>query len=84
MKINLEDWRACQLTGKDHPLYTAPWQPSLYSKGMHTLEIRAIDSSGATSETLINFSLDGTTAPYPVLARLALMLDLTNVVKTIF
>ena len=81
VRIDDGDWIECRLTGKSHPLYTAPWQPQLYSSGLHILEVRAKDASGSETSAKIEFSLDGSRSPFPILARLILMIDMTTFVS---
>jgi hypothetical protein len=76
-------WEPCKLTGQKNPLYTAPWQPELYAKGPHTLEVRAKDSSGSEKITEIEFALDNTKPHYPWRAEIALMRDFTTMVSKI-
>lgn len=81
MKIDNDQWIACHITGKNYPLFTAPWNPSHYANGLHTLDIRAKDKSGSESLTRIEFALDGRNPTFPVLARLALMTNITTLVS---
>lgn len=81
MKLDQGSWEPCKLTGEKTPLYTVPWQPELYAKGLHVLEVRAKDSSGAENFAKIDFALDNTTPHFPWGARMALMWDLTFVVR---
>ncbi|XP_057374935.1 transmembrane protein 62-like isoform X2 [Daphnia carinata] len=84
IKLDEGSWQPCKRSGQQHPLYTAPWQPELYSKGLHVLHVRASDSSGSEVLTKIEFALDDTKPRFPLSARLALMLDFTAVSKVIF
>ena len=68
------------LSGQNTPLYTVPWQPELYSTGLHVLEVRAKDTSGAEVITKIDFALDDTKPHFTLRARIALMWDFTTVV----
>lgn len=81
MKLDDGDWKQCKQTGKKHPLYTVPWQPSAYSSGVHVLEVRAKDSNGSESLVKIDFALDKTPPYFPLLGRVALMTDITTVVS---
>ena len=74
-------WQPCKLTGKNLPLYTADWDPELYAIGLHTLDVKAKDATGAESLTRVEFSLDNTRSSFPILARIALMMDITTVVN---
>lgn len=74
-------WQPCKRSGQKHPLYTAPWQPELYSKGLHVLQVRARDSSGSEMLSKIEFALDDTKPRFPLSARLTLMLDFTTMVS---
>ena len=80
MKIDEGRWRQCQLTGLNHPLYTVPWEPEKYINGLHTLYVRAKDRSGSFSEISHQFALDGSKPLFPILSRLALMMDVTSLV----
>lgn len=81
MKIDGGQWQSCQLTGENNPLYTTPWNPHDYAVGLHTLEVRVEDKSGALGRTNIEFALDGTTPNFPFLGRFALMTNLTTMVS---
>ena len=80
MKLDQGSWTPCTLTGQNTPLYTVPWQPELYSTGLHVLEVRAKDTSGAEVITKIDFALDDTKPHFTLRARIALMWDFTTVV----
>ncbi len=80
MKLDQGSWTPCILTGKNTPLYIVPWQPELYSTGLHVLEVRAKDTSGAEVITKIDFALDDTKPHFTLRARIALMWDFTTVV----
>ena len=82
VKLDHGSWKPCNLTGQKTPLYTAPWQPELYAEGLHVLEVRAIDFSGAEIHTELDFALDNTKPNFPLMARIALMWDFTTVVST--
>ncbi|EFX84466.1 hypothetical protein DAPPUDRAFT_314796 [Daphnia pulex] len=84
VRLDHGSWKPCKLTGQKNPLYTAPWQPELYAKGPHTLEVRAKDSSGSEKITEIDFALDDTMPHYPWSARIALMWDFTTLSKVVF
>ena len=64
MRINEGPWMTCNLTGKSKPLYTAFWNPDLYSKGKHVLEARAKDYSGAFNQLKFEFALDVTRSEF--------------------
>jgi len=80
VRINDGPWIPCKLTGKSNPLYTAPWKPDLYATGLHVLEARAKDSSGALNVLRVEFSLDGSRSEFPFLGRFILMIDITTLV----
>lgn len=84
VKLDEGSWQPCKRSGQKHPLYTAPWQPELYSKGLHVLQVRARDSSGSEMLTKIEFALDDTKPRFPLSARLTLMLDFTAMSKVLF
>ncbi|KAI9551793.1 hypothetical protein GHT06_022129 [Daphnia sinensis] len=84
VKLDEGSWQPCKRSGQKHPLYTAPWQPELYSKGLHVLQVRASDSSGSEVLTKIEFALDDTKPRFPLSARLTLMLDFTAMSKVFF
>ena len=44
------------------------------------MDVRARDASGAESLTRVEFSLDNTRSSFPILARIALMMDITTLV----
>mmetsp|Transcript_18993 Transcript_18993/g.31139 ORF Transcript_18993/g.31139 Transcript_18993/m.31139 type:complete len:555 (-) Transcript_18993:421-2085(-) len=52
----------------DHlmPLFVAPWQPSLYAKGLHTITVTVIDGANRTTTAQHSFSLDGIIFPMPL------------------
>ena len=60
LRINDEDWRECRRTGTKWPLFTAPWDPSKYSTGLHRLKVEAKDSTGSEESINIEFAVDGT------------------------
>ena len=84
VRLDHGTWDPCKLTGQKYPLYIAPWQPELYAKGPHTLEVRAKDSTGSEKITEIEFALDNTIPHYPWRARIALMWDFTTMVSINF
>jgi len=45
------------------PLFTMPWNPSLYNNGLNTISITITDQGGRTTTHSQLFSLDGTIAP---------------------
>ncbi len=57
------------------PLYTAPWTPEFYAKGVHKLTIYAKLKDGQVVEHTDSFSLDGTQPPFNFRSRLLLMMD---------
>ena len=81
VKLDQGSWTPCILTGQNTPLYTVPWQPELYAKDLHVLEVRAKDSSGAEVSTEIYFALDDTKPHFTLGARIALMWDFTTMVS---
>lgn len=83
VKLDEGAWEPCKFTGKEHPLFTAPWQPELYAEGRHVLQVRAKDSTGSEVSTRIDFALDKTQPYFPFMARVALMMDITTVVSII-
>ena len=86
LQVKLDDgaWEPCKLTGEKHPLFTALWNPELYVRGRHTLEVRVKDSSGSQGSTRIDFALDNSLPHFPLMARVALMMDITTVVSIQF
>lgn len=84
VRIDDEPWRSCHLTGLNHPLWTAPWDPDQYATGLHTLQVRASDRSGFVNQISHQFSLDGSQPLFPLLPRLFLMVDLTSVAQVLF
>jgi len=83
-RIGNEEWRSCIFSGKDSPLYTLPWQPELYSSGLHSLQVRARDQSGSENQVEIQFSLDGSQPLATIARRIILLLDFTTTLRVLF
>ncbi|TWW71827.1 transmembrane protein 62 [Takifugu flavidus] len=53
--------------GKGHsaggPLYVLPWDPSLYLKGLHTIQVKVEDSAGRSSAREQHFTLEDNLIP---------------------
>ncbi|XP_023933430.1 transmembrane protein 62 [Lingula anatina] len=66
------------------PLYVLAWNPTDYSKGVHTIKVIAKDSLGNSTTVEQSFSLDHTVLDFGLMARLVLMLDLNTVGQTLY
>lgn len=75
-------WKPCRHVSG--PLYVVPWEPSLYASGIHTLHVKAVDSTGSTTIISHPFSLDGTRIPFNFLPRLLLMANVTTFFQLCF
>jgi hypothetical protein len=54
--------RLTKVSGTLTPLYTAPWEPSNLSAGLHQISVLVHEKSGRISEASHHFSTDGTVA----------------------
>ena len=61
--------------GQRSPMYAAEWDPSPYSRGLHTLRVRVRLSSSSTVEKSQHFSLDGSHENFPWLASAVLLVE---------
>lgn len=64
------DWTHMVSVSPNSPLYVLPWTPGTYKEGIHTLTVRASDSAGQESTTVIEFSLDGSKSDFNLISRL--------------
>jgi len=71
-------------SSKDGTLYTSPWQPSLYSTGLHSLSVTAVDSSGRTNTITQPFSIDGSAPAHLLPGRVLLMTNISLTSQIIF
>ncbi|KAK2706171.1 hypothetical protein QYM36_016266 [Artemia franciscana] len=74
-QVKIDDADVGQCLQSDGPLFVLPWNPQDYSKGLHKLEVSAMDSDLQTRNETIIFSLDGSREPFPFGGRFALMSD---------
>eukprot|EP01105_Mastigella_eilhardi_P002780 TRINITY_DN1359_c0_g1_i1.p1 TRINITY_DN1359_c0_g1~~TRINITY_DN1359_c0_g1_i1.p1 ORF type:complete len:616 (-),score=134.38 TRINITY_DN1359_c0_g1_i1:96-1943(-) len=60
----------CNLTHAESaaPLFTCPWDSSAYAHGVHSLNVKAVDTAGRTATLTQDFSLDGTIVRLPTYA----------------
>lgn len=65
----------------DGPLYVSPWQPNKYEKGLHAIEVVAMDIIGRKNVYVHQFSLDGTSSPLDQLPQMLLLTDLHSLVS---
>ncbi|XP_018565162.1 transmembrane protein 62 [Anoplophora glabripennis] len=84
VKVKVDDgpWIRCKnIKG---PLYAADWNPKLYLKGIHTIEVYVKDTDGRIKTVSQPFSLDGTPLSFSILSRVALMTDASLIFKLMF
>lgn len=66
------------------PLYVLPWRPEQFKSGLHHITAVVKEKGFTIKEKSQLFSLDGTTEPFPLLARIVLMVDLLFIGKFLF
>lgn len=66
------------------PLYVLPWKPEQFKSGLHHITAVVKENGFTIKEKSQLFSLDGTTEPFPILARIVLMVDLLFIGKLLF
>ncbi|KAJ6645818.1 Transmembrane protein [Pseudolycoriella hygida] len=76
------EWRNCKKA--DDNLFVVRWNPLLYAKGVHQLDVKIFDDSGKERFVTQSFALDGTRQEFDTLARLTLMSDVTTIFKSFF
>lgn len=78
-QIDERTWINC--SHSDGPLYTCKWNPGEYLHDLHTLRVYVKD--GLKREKIISqpFSLDNTRMSFGLLARIALMTNISSVVS---
>ena len=82
VKIDDESWIDCRQVTKE--LYTVPWDPFTYQRGLHKIFAMIKDANGRTKTVDQDFSLDGSTMKFGLLARLILMYDINKCFKLMF
>ncbi|XP_061162419.1 transmembrane protein 62-like [Saccostrea echinata] len=66
------------------PLYVLPWKPELFKNGQHHIKAVVKEKDFVIQEKTQPFSLDGTIEPFPLRARLILMLNFPLLGKCLF
>ncbi|XP_063221359.1 transmembrane protein 62-like isoform X2 [Bacillus rossius redtenbacheri] len=82
VRVEAEDWRPC--THVEGPLYVAEWQSGLYARGVHHLEVYAVDDHNRERTLSQPFSLDETRTSFSILPRFALMCNISLVFQLVF
>ena len=75
-------WLVCKHT--KGPLFTAKWNSTEYSEGIHTIRIRVVDTDGREAMVLQPFALDGTRLSFSILPRLILMSNVSSIFQFLF
>lgn len=85
IEVLIDDAKLCHHTQRSGPLYTCPWSPSKYSKGLHKLTVDVLnDEIGEKSEHTIQFSLDGTRPPLGLFSVILLLTDFCTMLRLVF
>ncbi|KAA0194483.1 hypothetical protein HAZT_HAZT001520 [Hyalella azteca] len=73
-----------QLSHVKGPLYSARWQPALYTAGLHTLEVAAEDGDGRRVVHQQPFSMDGSKPSFRLLPSILLTSNISAVFQFLF
>lgn len=82
IRINDGPWQRCEHI--EGPLYTLQWNPEEFARGMHKLEVFVEDVDGRERVIDQPFSLDGSRLTFKLLARIALMCNISLVFQFLF
>ncbi|KAJ4435764.1 hypothetical protein ANN_18383, partial [Periplaneta americana] len=82
VKIDDGVWLHC--THIRGPLYVHPWNPNLYTTGIHDIHVLIKDEAGREKVTTQPFSLDGTRISFRLLPRIVLMSNISLVFQILF
>ena len=74
--VKIDEDEEVEATSEDGRLWTAPWEPSNYKKGLHVLQVKVEDEAGHISQREHNFSLDGSSPGSSFIGQLVLLLDM--------
>ena len=64
------DWSNMMSVSSSSPLFVLPWTPDNYKEGIHTISVKATDSSGQESTITSEFSLDGSKSDFNLISKL--------------
>jgi len=82
--VKIDNGEIVDCTTRDGRLYTAPWNPSHYSQGLHVLHVK-IETEFATKEIADHvFSLSDQRLEIPLIGRFVLLFDLISTFQFIF
>lgn len=72
----VSDWIKCEQ--KTENFFTVPWDPAIFSRGKHKIEVLIGDAEGRIFNQEQYFSLDGSRVHFDFLAKFILMSDVTT------
>lgn len=82
IKLDEMNWELCEHV--KGPLYVAYWNPSLFSDGIHTIQVQVIDVHGRNKIIAQPFTLDNSRLSFNILARIFLMTNASSVFQFFF
>ncbi|KAB0799720.1 hypothetical protein PPYR_07600 [Photinus pyralis] len=82
VRVDNENWTVCE--NIDGPLYAAPWNPKMYSTGLHHVKVHVKDAFGRNKYETQSFSLDGTKLSFSLLPTFVLKTSANIVFKLMF
>ena len=86
MKLNIDDGDLVTCDRSNlNSLWTAPWSPGLYSRGIHVIKVQVEDEFGEMHVTRHVFSVDGITrnSEFPNIGQLILSLDMIAIFQVL-
>lgn len=83
-QVTIDGGSPVPCTSNDGVLYTSPWNPSLYTTGLHTLSVTAVDDSGQSNTITQPFSLDNSAPAHLLPGRVLLMTNISLTSQIIF
>ena len=78
------DGEASILAEKKGSLFTVPWQPDLYAKGIHVIKVHVEEEGKEVTVEDHQFYIDGTSTDLPQLGQLVLLVDFVALFQFFF
>ena len=86
VKLNIDDGDLVTCDRSNlNSLWTAPWSPGFYSRGIHVIKVQVEDEFGEMHVTRHVFSVDGITrnSEFPNIGQLILSLDMIAIFQVL-
>lgn len=84
VEVAIDNESPIEMLHVEGPLYVLPWNPNLYSNGLHKARISVVDAEGKNTSYVQTFSMDNSKEDPTFMAKLSLRLHFRTGIMSIF